>query len=136
MDPECKSTASVDVNTVILSIDYCSNGEKTVVNNALLRLETPHCSESRRAKHPELELQTASSKAHPQEKVYLPGTIPVCKNWMPFATPIAAVIRCVQRSIQLFDANILNQNLLVEGSKKDEFRVNFRPYYIQQCKNH
>lgn len=35
---ECKSTASVDVNTVILSIDYCSNGEKTVVNNALVSL--------------------------------------------------------------------------------------------------
>lgn len=27
-----------------------------------------------------------------------PGTIPVCKNCMPFATPIAADMRCVQVS--------------------------------------
>lgn len=27
---------------------------------------------------------------------YTPGTIPVCKNWIPFATPIAAPMRWVQ----------------------------------------
>ena len=41
---------------------------------------------------------------------YTPGTIPVCKNWMPFAVPIAADMRCAHVSDR-FACPSANQNV-------------------------